>query len=60
MDANANAAAPVSEQFEQERARLHAVAARVLGSAADADDAVQEAWLRLARQDPAAIDNLGG
>ncbi|MFB6704009.1 sigma-70 family RNA polymerase sigma factor [Streptomyces sp. NPDC056333] len=46
--------------FEQQRGRLVAVAHRVLGSRADAEDAVQEAWLRLARQDTAAIDNLAG
>ncbi|MCQ4200036.1 sigma-70 family RNA polymerase sigma factor [Streptomyces coelicoflavus] len=46
--------------FEAHRARLTAVAYRVLGSHADADDAVQETWLRLSRQDANAIDNLGG
>ncbi len=45
-------------QFESERAMLRGVAFRLLGSAAEADDAVQEAWLRLARVDAAEIDNL--
>jgi RNA polymerase sigma-70 factor (ECF subfamily) len=44
--------------FEAERARLHAIAMRLLGSASDADDAVQEAWLRLERSDTTAIENL--
>jgi RNA polymerase sigma factor (sigma-70 family) len=46
--------------FEEQRGRLVAVAYRMLGSRADAEDAVQEAWLRLARHDEAAIDNLAG
>jgi len=56
----AHPADPIAEAFEEHRARLTAVAYRVLGSHADADDAVQEAWLRLSRQDAGAIDNLGG
>lgn len=47
-------------QFEANRARLRAVAYRMLGSATEADDAVQETWLRLARSDVARVDNLGG
>ena len=50
----------VAEAFEEQRGRLVAVAHRMLGSRADAEDAVQEAWLRLARQDTASIDNLAG
>jgi RNA polymerase sigma factor (sigma-70 family) len=45
-------------QFETHRTRLRAVAYRMLGSATEADDAVQEAWLRLNRSDGGAIDNL--
>jgi RNA polymerase sigma factor (sigma-70 family) len=45
--------------FEQERLRLRAVAYRMLGSTSEADDAVQEAWLRLDRSDAEAIENLG-
>lgn len=50
----------LAERFDTERARLRAVAYRMLGSLAEAEDAVQEAWLRLARTDEAAIENLGG
>lgn len=46
--------------FEEHRAHLRAVAFRMLGSRADAEGAVQEAWLRLSRSDGEAIDNLGG
>jgi RNA polymerase sigma factor (sigma-70 family) len=49
---------PTLTQFEEQRPRLQAVAYRLLGSASDADDAVQEAWLRLNRSEQAAIDNL--
>jgi RNA polymerase sigma factor (sigma-70 family) len=50
----------LAERFETHRARLRAIAYQTLGSASDADDAVQEAWLRLSRTDPGNIDNLGG
>src|SRR4051795_13230147 len=50
----------LATEFETHRARLRAVAYRMLGSATEADDAVQEAWLRLSRSDAGAIDNLAG
>jgi RNA polymerase sigma factor (sigma-70 family) len=49
-----------AEQFERHRTHLQAVAYRMLGSVGEAEDAVQEAWLRLSRSGDAAIDNLGG
>ena len=49
-----------AREFEANRARLHAVAYRMLGSASEAEDAVQEAWLRLSRTGADDIDNLGG
>jgi RNA polymerase sigma factor (sigma-70 family) len=49
-----------TEHFEQSRPHLRAVAYRVLGSGAEADDAVQEAWLRFARTDTGAVENLRG
>src|ERR1041384_2758784 len=49
----------LAEQFEQQRPRLRAVAYRMLGSISEADDAVQEAWLRLSGASPGEIDNLG-
>jgi RNA polymerase sigma factor (sigma-70 family) len=50
----------LAARFEAHRARLRAVAYQMLGSASEADDAVQEAWLRLSRTDPGEIENLGG
>ncbi len=49
-----------AEQFERHRVHLRAVAYRMLGSLSEADDAVQEAWLRLSRSDGGAIDNMAG
>jgi RNA polymerase sigma-70 factor (ECF subfamily) len=48
------------ERFEAERAHLRAVAYRMLGSVSEADDVVQDAWLRLSRVDAGSVDNLGG
>ncbi|WP_328460825.1 sigma-70 family RNA polymerase sigma factor [Actinoplanes sp. NBC_00393] len=48
----------LAERFEANRSRLRAVAYRMLGSAAEADDAVQEAWFRLSRADAGSVDNL--
>jgi RNA polymerase sigma-70 factor (ECF subfamily) len=50
----------LAEQFEDNRPRLRAVAYRMLGSVSEADDALQEAWLRLGRTDTGRIDNLPG
>ena len=50
----------LAERFEAHRPRLHAVAHRMLGSAAEADDAMQEAWLRLSRSGADGVENMGG
>jgi RNA polymerase sigma-70 factor (ECF subfamily) len=50
----------LAERFEEHRAHLRAVAYRMLGSLSEADDAVQEAWLRLNRTDASAVENMGG
>jgi RNA polymerase sigma factor (sigma-70 family) len=50
----------LAERFEANRSRLRAVAYRMLGSLSEADDAVQEAWLRLSRSDTSRVENLGG
>jgi RNA polymerase sigma-70 factor (ECF subfamily) len=50
----------LAQRFEADRAHLQAVARRLLGSDGDADDAVQEAWLRLHRTDVGGVDNLTG
>jgi RNA polymerase sigma-70 factor (ECF subfamily) len=49
----------LAERFEDHRSRLRAVAYRMLGSVSEADDAVQEAWVRLSRSDADEIENLG-
>jgi RNA polymerase sigma-70 factor (ECF subfamily) len=48
----------LAQRFEEDRARLTSIASRMLGSASDADDAVQEAWLRLSRSDADSIEHL--
>src|SRR5439155_25419243 len=50
----------MAERFEEHRSHLRAVAYRMLGSLSEADDAVQEAWLRLSRADTSDVENLGG
>ena len=49
-----------TDQFEQNRTHMRAVAYRILGSVAEADDAVQESWLRLNRSDTTAVENMRG
>src|SRR5215475_13236644 len=49
----------LAERFEQNRTRLRAVAYRMLGSFAEAEDAVQEAWLRASRSGASGVDNIG-
>jgi RNA polymerase sigma factor (sigma-70 family) len=50
----------LAERFEEHRGRLKAVAYRMLGSPSEADDAVQEAWMRFSRSDTSDVANLGG
>jgi RNA polymerase sigma factor (sigma-70 family) len=49
----------LAERFEEHRPRLRAIAYRILGSASDADDAVQEAWIRFSRADASSVHDLG-
>ena len=55
-----NQADPVSRQFEEHRDRLRGVAYRMLGSLAEADDALQEAWIRVSRADAHGVENMPG
>jgi DNA-directed RNA polymerase specialized sigma24 family protein len=57
---NGERAAWLAEKFEENRSHLRAVAYRMLGSLNEADDAVQDAWLRLSRSEASTISNLGG
>jgi RNA polymerase sigma factor (sigma-70 family) len=50
----------LADRFEENRGHLRAVAYRMLGSASEADDAVQETWLRLSRSDVSEVENFGG
>lgn len=50
----------LAERFQEQRPRLRGVAYRLLGSLSEADDALQEAWLRMSRADPSDVENLGG
>jgi DNA-directed RNA polymerase specialized sigma24 family protein len=50
----------LAERFDEQRNHLRAVAYRMLGFVSEADDAVQEAWLRLSRADTSSVENLGG
>jgi RNA polymerase sigma-70 factor (ECF subfamily) len=50
----------LAERFEADRTHLQGVAYRMLGSLSEADDAVQESWLRLSRFDTSGVEDLGG
>ena len=60
MEASVDDHDQLARQFEQHRGQLRAVAYRMLGSLAEAEDAVQEAWLRLSRSDVSDVGNLAG
>jgi RNA polymerase sigma-70 factor (ECF subfamily) len=60
MSTHMNERDRMAERFEAHRTHLRAVAYRMLGSLSEADDAVQEAWLRFSRSDTSDVDNLGG
>jgi len=60
MNVTGNDAERLAERFEVERPHLRAVAYRMLGTLDEAEDAVQEAWLRLSRSDPSSLENLRG
>jgi RNA polymerase sigma factor (sigma-70 family) len=59
-DVTVDAREPLADRFEANRTRLRAVGYRMLGSVSEADDAVQEAWLRLSRSDTNGVENLDG
>lgn len=59
-DVRSGAVTELAARFEEHRSHLRQVAYRMLGSAAEADDAVQEAWLKLARAETSAVENLRG
>src|SRR5919204_6956959 len=50
----------LAERFEEHRSHLRAVAYRMLGSLAEADEALQDSWIRLSRSDASRVENLGG
>ena len=50
----------LAERFEEKRGHLRAVAYRMLGSRSEADDAVQDAWLRISAAETSGVENLGG
>ena len=60
MDSETDAELVLAQQFEEHRPHLRAVALRMLGTTGEADDAVQEAWLRLSRSDTSDVATLGG